>query len=151
MPVEALTDRMKVAKHLQCLANNCLLQYNAPNVRDATGDAQSQFRRWIYVIQKWCHPPENPSLWFKVFKTDINKVVYQLRLIQLPPVKVVYPENKTCRAHTKWVLDWLSLTWSPTLYAMGLGQWGFQTQKVTFSLFSIPFLKNYPGKRPQTV
>ena len=34
-------------------------------------------------------------------------MVYQRRLIQLPAVKVVHPENKTCHRHTKWVLDWL--------------------------------------------
>ena len=51
-------------------------------------------------MQKRCHPPENicrsfTKLVVKDFKTNINKMVYQVRLIQVPRVKVVYPEMKT--------------------------------------------------------
>ena len=111
MPVDALTDRLKLAKPIHCRANNFLLLGNARNVHHATGDAQSQFRPRINLMQKRCHPPENTCLWFnklaaKDFKTNINKMVYQVRLIQLPPVKVVYSEKKTCHGHTK-PLDWL--------------------------------------------
>ena len=113
IPVEALTDRLKLAKRIQCRANNFLLLGNAPNVHHATGDAQSQFRPRISSMQQRCQPPENTSRWLnklvvkvKVFKTNINKMVYQVRLIQLPPVKVVHPEKKTCHGHTKR-LDWL--------------------------------------------
>ena len=100
MPVDALIDRLKLAKRIQCRANNFLLLGNAPNVHHATGDAQSQFRPRINLMQKRCHPPENTCRWFsklvvKVFKTNINKMVYQVRSVQLPPVKVVYPEKKT--------------------------------------------------------
>ena len=103
---DALTDRLKLAKPIQCRANNFLLLGNAPNVHHATGDAQSQFRPRINLMQKPCHPPENTCRWFnklvvKAFKTNINKMVYQVRLIQLPPVKVVYPEKKTCHRHNK--------------------------------------------------
>ena len=94
MPVDALIDRLKLAKQIQCRANNCLLLGNARNVHHATGDAQSQFRWRINLMQKHCHPPENTKL-VKVFKTNINKMAYQVRLIQLPPVKVVSPEKKT--------------------------------------------------------
>ena len=34
-------------------------------------------------------------------------MVYQVRSIELPPVKAAYPEKKTCHGHTKLVLDWL--------------------------------------------
>ena len=111
IPVDALTDRRKLAKPIQYPANNFLLLGNARNVQHATGDAQSQFRPWIYSIQKRCHRPENACRWFtklvvKAFKTNVNKTVYQVMLIQLPAVKVVHPEMKTCHGHTK-PLDWL--------------------------------------------
>ena len=84
MPVDALTDRLKLAKPIQCRANSFLLLCNACNVQHATGDAQSQFRPRINTMQQRCQPPENTSLWFnklvvkvKVFKTNINKMVYQ--------------------------------------------------------------------------
>ena len=112
MPVDALANRIKLAKRIQCRANNFLLLGNAPNVHHATGDARSQFRPRISTMKQRCHPPENISQWFnklvvKAFKTNINKMVYQVRLIRMPPVKVVCPEKKTCHGHTKWVLDWL--------------------------------------------
>ena len=112
MPVDALTDRLKLAKPIQCRARNFLLLGNARNVHHATGDAQPQFRPRINLMQKPCHPPEKSCRWFnklaaEFFKTNINKMVYEVRLIQLPPVKVVYPEQKTCHRHKKWVLDWL--------------------------------------------
>ena len=113
MPVPALTGRLKFAKRSQCPANNFLLLGNARNVHHATGDAQSQFRWRINLMQKRCRPPENTVTfrWFtklvvKAFKTNIKKLVYQVRLIGMPPVKVVYPEKKTCHGHTK-PLDWL--------------------------------------------
>ena len=100
MPVNASKDRHKLAKPFQYRANNLLLLGNARMVHHATGDAQSQFRPRIILIQKLCRRPENSCWWFtrlvvKAFKTNINKMVYQVRLIQLPPVKVVHPENKT--------------------------------------------------------
>ena len=105
--VDALMDRL-LANYIQCRANNFLLLGNAPNVHHAMGDAQSQFRPRINFVQKRCHTPENAfKLVIKVFKTNVNKMMYQVRLIPLPPVKVAYPEKKTCHEHQKWVLDWL--------------------------------------------
>ena len=104
MPVNALT-RLKLAKRIQCRANNFLLLGNTPNVHHATGDAQSQFRRRIKTMQQRCQKPLVVKV--KVFKTNINKMVYQVRLIQLPPVKVVYPEKKTCHGTQSVWIGWI--------------------------------------------
>ena len=101
MPVDASTNRRYLAKRFQYRANKSLLLGNARMVHHATGDAQSQFRPRIKTIQKVCRRPDKSCWWFtrlvvKAFKTNINKMVYQVRLIQLPPGNVVHPENKTC-------------------------------------------------------
>ena len=111
MPVDAFTERRKLAKPIQYRANNFLLLGNARNVHHATGDAQSQFRRRINLMQKVCHPPENTYRWFtrlavKAFKTNINKVVYQVRLIHMPPVRLYIQRRKPAMGTQSLWIGW---------------------------------------------